>query len=61
MYYVPFITFHKNIEDIFTHQLKVNLPEEIHLLTLKKIDMQQGETSLILRLEHIYSSGSLLD
>ena len=43
MYYVPFITFHKNIEDIFTHQLKVNLPEEIHLLTLKKIEMQQDE------------------
>ena len=62
MYYEPFLTFHKNAEDTFTHPLQINLPEEIHLLTLKKIESQLGDDDvfLILRLEHIYSSGSLL-
>ena len=60
VYYEPFLTFYKNAEDIFTHQLQIHLPEEIHILTLKKIESQVDETFLILRLEHIYSSGSLL-
>ena len=54
LYYQPFISFHKKEEDIRIPELKVNLPPEIHILTLKKLG---SEDTLLLRLEHIFSTG----
>ena len=57
-YYQPFVTFHKNTDELTVPQLGVQLPEEIHILTLKKVSDTDGH-KMILRLEHIYGLGKL--
>ena len=62
VFYKPLLTFFENeddLDDATLPDLKLNLPEAIHMLTLKKILSKDSEGDFILlRLEHIYSIGS---
>ena len=62
VFYEPLLTFFENEDDMEAAELpdlNVNLPEGIHMLTLKKISSMDSQESLILlRLEHIYSLGN---
>ena len=63
IFYQPHLTFFENGEDLELAELpdlQINLPEGIHILTLKKIlNINSEEKLLLLRLENIYSSGNL--
>ena len=62
IFYEPLLTFFENEEDVEAAELPdphVNLPEGIHILTLKKIsNMDSDEGLILLRLENIYSQGN---
>ena len=64
IFYEPLLTFFENEDDVEAAELpdpQVNLPDGIHILTLKKIpnmyDMYDDDL-ILLRLEHIYSKGN---
>ena len=56
------MTFFENEDDMEAAELpnpNVNLPDGIHILTLKKISsMDSQENLILLRLENIYSLGN---
>ena len=66
IFYEPLLTFFENEDDVEAAELpdpQVNLPDGIHILTLKKIpnmyDMYDDDL-ILLRLEHIYSKGNVM-
>ena len=65
IFYEPLLTFFENEEDAKAAELPdphVNLPEGIHILTLKKIsNMDSDEGLILLRLENIYSQGNAIN
>ena len=62
VFYEPLLTFFENEDDMEAAELpnpNVNLPDGIHILTLKKISsMDSQENLILLRLENIYSLGN---
>ena len=62
VFYEPILTFFENEDDMEAAELpnpNVNLPDGIHILTLKKISsMDSQENLILLRLENIYSLGN---
>ena len=62
VFYKPLLTFFENEDDLGVAKLpdlKLNLPDAINVLSLKKIPSKDSEGDFILlRLEHVYSIGS---
>lgn len=62
-FYEPLLTFFENEGDVELAELpdpQVNLPDGIHILTLKKVsNMNSDEGLILLRLENIYSNGKM--
>ena len=62
VFYEPLLTFFEKEDDVEAAEVpdpNVNLPDGIHILTLKKISsMDSQENLILLRLENIYSLGN---
>ena len=59
LFYKPLIVFQKNADQNVFPQLDINLPANVHILTLRKILLPEepDATFVLLRLEHIYQVG----